>query len=289
MRSSAYCIAMIFALLTACSTSGRIVPSRDSVDKIAALNRRSDVIVDVLTVDRTEHWLKLSGAGGAALSGRDAYQDSDSGGPAGQVIIPPDQLALVVYKIVSDKQWVSPMLLGDNYPSLPRPETRDRHLSCSELDLGVSRAATIRWSARSRGGEPFTAHGAQVQHVKNAAENAGSALALALVVSLGGQPREWTWAAPETLRWAITSADRREIGLLKIKRDLSCPAHSLPGSETTDLDVLNQIESTRMDLAARRISEQEQMDRQTKLLDQFDPPAAKCTGCEQIVVKQDLH
>ena len=55
VRSSAYLIVMIAALLGAGSSrpSTRvIVPSRDTLDKIAALNRRSDVIVDVLTVDR---------------------------------------------------------------------------------------------------------------------------------------------------------------------------------------------------------------------------------------------
>jgi len=58
---------------------------------------------------------------------------------------------------------------------------------------------------------------------------------------------------------AATAADRREIALLDIKRDL--------GGDTTDVDLLNQIQSFREAFAAQ----------QTQLLDLFDPPSADST------------
>jgi hypothetical protein len=300
MRSSAYLLVMTAALLAACSsmpTSGRIVPSRDTVVEIEKLNRRSDVVMDVLSVDRTEHRLRLNGAGGAVLSGRDLSPDT-----ADQMIkIPFDQLGLVDYRIVSDQQR------GDwrpsrEIPKLPSTGPQDHRLGCEELDVELSRAGTIRWYARQSGAEPFTAHDARVQHAKTAGMVGIAVLlspvliATAPLISAGATishdistshaksntPNDSSQShhdpSPET-RWAITAADRREIGLLEIKRDSSCPAHALPDSETTDLDILNQIESTRIALAAHQISDQEQMNQQTNLLNQFDPPSSGRATC----------
>jgi hypothetical protein len=128
------------------------------------------------------------------------------------------------------------------------------------------------------GANPFTPHGARVQHATNAARtayNTAIGVPITVISILMLQPAYLYWESSHAVsaRWSVTAADRREIGLLEIKRDRSCPAQPLPGGEITDLYVLEQIESTLADLAAQRISEQEQMNQQTKLLDQFDPPA----------------
>jgi hypothetical protein len=279
MRSNNYLIVLVLALLAACSstpTTHTIVPSRTTIDKIVELNHRSDVIVDILTVDRTEHRLQLNGAGGSVLSGRDLSPDN-----ADQMIeVPIDQLALVYYAIDANKQRARNWQPSREYPLLPPADPQDRTLSCEDLDLGVSRTGTIRWNARMSGANPFTAHGARVQHATNAARaayNTAIGVPFTVMSILMLQPAYLYWESSHavSVRWSVTAADRREIGLLEIKRDRSCPALPLPGSETTDLDILEQIESTRADLAVHRISEQEQMNQQTKLLDQFDPPAPR--------------
>jgi hypothetical protein len=279
MRSNYYPVVLILALLGACSstpTTHMIVPSRTTVDKIAELNNRSDVIVDVLTVDRAEHRLRLNHADGSVLSGRDLSPDN-----ADQMMeFPIDQLALVYYAIDADKQRARNWQPSREYPLLPPADPQDRTLSCEDLDLSVSRAGTNRWNARMSGAYPFTAHGAGIQHATNAARvayNTAIGVPFTVLSILMLQPAYLYWESShaESVRWAVTAADRREIGLLEIKRDRSCAAQPLPDGETTDLDVLEQIESIRADLAAHRISEQEQMNQQTKLLDQFDPPAPK--------------
>jgi len=279
-------------LLGACSstpTTHMIVPSRDTVQKIEALNRRTDLIADVLTTDRTEHWLKLDGAGGPAISGRDMMLDNANESLENQVVkIPLDQSALIYYQKVSGKPAAGSSLpTKSDYPSLPAADPQDRELSCDQLDLELSRAETIRWYARKSGADPFTTHSARVQHAKKAAQGALIVMAIpmlaALIVADPLRTLPYWHAAPprapslESLRWAVTAADRREIGLLEIKRARSCPAQALPGSETTDLDLLNQIESSRVSLAAHSISDQEQINQQTKLLDQLDPPALATT------------
>ena len=168
MRSNNYLVVFIIALLSACSstpTTHTIVASRATVDKIEELNRRSDVVVHVLSVDRTEHRLQLNGAGGAVLSGRGLSPDT-----ADQMIeIPFDQLALVYYAIDPDKQHARTWVPYREHPLLAPADPKDRLLSCEELDLSVSRTATIRWYARLSGGDPFTDHGARAQHATNAA------------------------------------------------------------------------------------------------------------------------
>jgi hypothetical protein len=280
MRSSNYMIVLILALLSACSstpTTHTIVPSRTTVDQIEQLNRRSDVVVHVLTVDRREHRLQLSGAGGSILTGRDLAPDN----PDKMIELPFDQLALLYYAIDPDKQRARTWLPYREYPSLPPADPQDRQISCQELDLGISRTETIRWSVRLSGGDPFTTHGARVQHATNVigiAYNITIGVPFTILSTLMLQPHPIYWQRSdphgESLRWAVTAADQREIGLLEIKRDRSCPARILPDGETTDLDLLNQIESTRAALATHQISDQEQMNRQTKLLDQLDPPAS---------------
>jgi hypothetical protein len=82
----------------------------------------------------------------------------------------------------------------------------------------------------------------------------------------------------EAFRWALTAADRREIGLLQLKRRRDCPSRPEPGGDSNDLEILTQIEGTRAALEAGEISDLVQTTRQTQLLDRLDPTTAKAAA-----------
>src|SRR4029077_20483635 len=148
------------------------------------------------------------------------------------------------------------------------------------LDVEIGRVGAIRWYARHYGGVvPFTEHEARTQHGKNAVEYAGVALLAPLALYTGGRLLEpfisdWSVRNQETFRWAVTAADRREVGLLQLKRERSCPAGVTPSGPTTDLEILAAVESTRGALDSHQISDVDQRDQQTELLDRLDPPTS---------------
>jgi hypothetical protein len=79
-------------------------------------------------------------------------------------------------------------------------------------------------------------------------------------------------ATSEAFQWAVTAADRRELGLLQLKDKRSCAAVKSPDGATSDMEILAKIETTRTALSDHQISDSEQRDQQTQLLDQLDPP-----------------
>jgi hypothetical protein len=110
----------------------------------------------------------------------------------------------------------------------------------------------------------------------------------------GGGGGGWISAPPtpadlEAFRWAITAADRREVGLLQLKRDRLCSARSIPSGELTDLDVLSKIESTRRALDAHQLSDQDQMKQQTEFLDLLDPATAFKVPIEERTAKEQAE
>jgi hypothetical protein len=266
-----------------------IVPSRGTVGALAKLSEKSDVIADVLTVDRKEYVLKLDGGGNGALSGRATSPESVSEVAADAEIetIPFERLALVYYSEVPKGRHRPGRLIKAAYPSLAPVGAAEHGLDCGELNLDLARSATIRWYARQYAGAlPFTEHEARMQHGKNAVKDVGVGLLVAvLLIGMagggGGSLPCLTDCSPaatpismEDFRWAMTAADRREIGLLQLKRDRLCPAVATSRGETNDLEILTRIETTRRGLEAHQISDQDQINQQTRLLDQFDPATA---------------
>lgn len=262
-----------------------VVPSRSTAAELDALSRRSNVVADVLTVDRKDYVLTLDGSGGGAFSGAGLDAERAAAGAARSPIrIPFEQMALVYYvEFPVDKKddtfrypaWAS-------YPSIAAIGAAERYMDCSELDTEIARAGTVRWYARQHGVVPFTEHEALAQHGKNAAKDVGLGLlvAMALVGAAGGGPFGGSFGGghpppspidQETFRWAVTAADRREVALLQLKRERLCAASATVRGENTDLEILTKIEATRQALATKAISDQEQMRQQTQLLDQFDP------------------
>jgi hypothetical protein len=211
------------------------------------------------------------------------------------VRIPLDKLALVYYAETpaSTKSAPAAGRASENaspksypiakslFPVVPAVGDAERGMNCQELEREITRAGTIRWYARQHlGAIPFTRHEAAVQHAGNALKDVaiGVGVAIALVASGGGGGGFLSGgAAPdspglEAYRWAVTAADGRELGLLALKRERACPSTAAPSGARTDLELLGEVEATHRALEAGQISDVDQRNQQTGLLDQLDPP-----------------
>jgi hypothetical protein len=258
-----------------------LVASRTTVPELEKLSRQAGTTVDVLTVKRENRHLVLADGNGTALVGRDLDAATRTEALSPEVHIPFNEVALVYYSTgrAPDKNV---------YPSLPAVGKEDNQLSCSELDTEIARGGAIRWYARQYEVLPFTAHESAGQHEKNFLKYVGVA---ALVIVGGGElvghatadaaDREMgrgsassvashSYASTEAYRWAITAADRRIIGLLELKQTQSCASQPTQSGGETDLEILTHIQESRQALATAHISDQDQVRRETQLLDQFD-------------------
>ena len=289
----------LIALATAASVASAantrmLIPSRTNAAELDRLSHRTNVLADILTVERREYLLHLDGSGGGALSGENLNPgDANQQATVPLTIrVPFEQIALIYFReLPAGAKNQSPAFnypAKEAYPSVAGIGAAEKGMDCGELDLEIARTGTIRWYARQQGVVPFTAHEALVQHGKNTAKNVGIGIlvAVALIGAAGGGGAAIPFPtgggggaahadhpiAAEDLRWAITDSDRREVALLQLKRQRLCAAVESPDRTMTDLDVLSRIEARRAALGAHRISDLEQRDQQTQLLDQLDPP-----------------
>jgi hypothetical protein len=275
------------------ATTKMVIASRATAAELDALSHRTNVMADVLTVDRREYLLHLDGSGGGALSGENL---SPTGANQQATVpstmrVPFEQIALIYFReIPAGAKNQSPAFnypAKEAYPSVAGIGAAEKGMDCGELDLEIARTGTIRWYARQQGVAPFTAHEALVQHGKNTAKDVGIGILVAVVLigaaggggaaipfPAGGGGHGDHLISAEDLRWAVTAADRREVGLLQLKLPRSCPAVASPDRTTSDLDILSRIEATRAALGAHQISDLEQRDQQTQLLDQLDPSSS---------------
>jgi hypothetical protein len=241
----------------------------------------------MLTIDRKEYELQLDGSGGGAFSGQSPSPDSAE--PAPVIRIPLEQVALIYYREIpasAKKKPESVFMAG--YPSLASIGAAEHGLDCKQLDLELARAGTIRWFPRTKmGAQPFTDHDALQDHGKNTGKYIGTGIVATARLLFAGQIPYMDYVPdskidPETWRWAVTAADRREVGLLRLKRDRHCPAQATPRAGITDQDILTKLEATRAALTDRQISDQEQMNQQTQLLDQLDPEMPLKIAADQL-------
>ncbi len=268
-----------------------VAPAASTTNALNKLSRRSDVIADVLTIDRGEYLLHLDGSGNGELSGQNLVPDTVGQDRTPSTMrIPFDRIALVYYHTLPvGAESSAPELsypVKTHYPSIANVGGAEKEMECGDLDGEVARAGAIRWYARQQGAEAFTDHEALVQHGENTALYTGGAvlLTIAFVFSGGGlmaapalfekhdvkSDVEYP-ASTESFRWAVTAADQREVGLLKLKLTRTCPATISPDETTTDLEILSKIEATSAALGAHQITVVEQRDQETQLLDQLDP------------------
>ena len=249
-----------------------LVASRTTVPELEKLSRQAGTTVDVLTVKRENRHLVLADGNGTALVGRDLDASTQTEALSPEVRIPFNEVALVYYSTgrAPDKNV---------YPSLSAVGKEDNQLSCSELDTQIARAGAIRWYARQYDVLPFTARESAIQHEKNFLEYVG----VTALVIVGGthildrvtadtadRSASHSYASTEAYRWAITAADRRIIGLLELKQTQSCASQPTQSGGETDLEVLTQVQESRQALATAQISDQDQVRRETQLLDRFD-------------------
>jgi hypothetical protein len=259
-----------------------LVASRTTVPELEKLSRQPGTTVDVLTVKRESRHLVLADGNGTALVGRDLDAATQTEALSAEVRIPFNEVALVYHSTgrTPDK---------DVYPSLPSVGKEDNQLSCSELDTEIARAGAIRWYARQYDVLPFTAHESAIQHEKNFLKYVGvTAWIIVGAPHIGGQAgadatdramgrgsassvASRSYASTEAYRWAITAADRRIIGLLELKQKQSCASQPAQSGGEADLEILTHVQESREALATALISDQEQMRRETQLLDRFDP------------------
>ena len=259
------------ALFSACASTPKstmLVPSRTTVIELEKLSHQAGTTVDVLTVSRQERYVRLNGSGGGALSGRDLNESAALAGSQPVVRIPFTELALIYY---SEDMWPVKKV----YPSPPEVGPAEHGVSCDELDLDLARAETVRWYARRQGALPFAGHEQGALNAKKALKGVGETVWVLLEMyggySGGGGGGGHGDASLNAYRSVVTAADRRIIGLLELKRDRSCTPRDTRVPGETDLMVLGKIGEARQALVAKSITDQEQVHRETLLLDQFDP------------------
>ena len=260
--------ALVF--MNACASTPKstmLVPSRSTITELEKLSHQAGTTVDVLTVNRGERLMVLDGSGGNALTGRDIDASATLAGTGPVVRIPFDDLALIYYSegFLADKEA---------YPLLQDVGPAERGLNCDELDLELAQAETVRWYARGQGALPYVGHERGTQNAKKALKGVGKTMWVVLSIYggySGGGSSGHKEASLDAYRSAVTTADRRIIGLLELKRDHSCAPRDARIASETDLMVLGKIGESRQALAAKHMTDQEQANLQTLLLDQFDP------------------
>jgi hypothetical protein len=246
-----------------------IAPASHTLPELVSLSQKPGLVARVITIDRKEFALLLDGHGnGEALSGQ-----SSVGADGVTTRVPFDRLALVYYGSLREVYSTR-----NAYASLENVGDAEQRLDCAALELEIARAGAIRWYERRSGATPFTEHEARMQHGKNAGKYFANTLIIAtdvmILAASGGNGAAFVppmSVSADALRWRVTAADRRELGLLRLKRSRSCPATALPGGDTTDLGILQSVEATQRALDAHEISDDNQVTQETQLLDQFDP------------------
>jgi hypothetical protein len=203
-------------------------------------------------------------------------------------------LALVYYADPA-QQWVSQrdrMPTKPSYPTLRAPDAGDGALACDGLAVELARAESLRWFARNEGAMAYTDKQRLERHAANFAEDVAITAAVIIMVAaaggggagLGGggassgppeDPSHRTLESQvggERLRWAVTAADSRILGLLRLRRDKGCAERPTLVAGRSDLQNLLAIEDLRRESAARP-SDEAMMHEVTHLLDELGPLA----------------
>jgi hypothetical protein len=294
---------VVLSVLQACSTipeTHMVLPAHGRDGDLQALSRKTGAVADVLTVAGEERVFTITPSTGQALAGQ--LIDTNYGVDlAGQLVTEPfDSLALVYYADPA-KKTVSPrdrLPAKPSYPKLKAPDAADHALSCDGLAVELARAEGIRWFARNEGAMAYTDTQRMEGHAANFAEDVAITAAVILIVasaghgggsfgggnfgggntdpsaSPGGPSRRPLVAqvGGERLRWAVTAADSRIIGLLGLRRDKGCSAQPTLVTGRSDLQNLEAIEAMHHP-STERLSDEAMMHEQTRLLDELGPLA----------------
>ncbi len=279
-------------LLQACAAvpaSHTLVPSSSTDKALQALSLKNGAVADTLTVSGEEHFFLISSSTDQTLSGRAVNPVTGELLPDQIVRDPFDSLALVYYADPA-KRKVDPrsrVPLKPSYPALAGAGAREQAMPCDTLTVQLDRAEAVRWFARNEGAMAYTSTQQAQRHSLNAAKYAGKALLVVVLMmgcSSGGcdlpifnnsstvDPTQSlaVQIGEQTLRWAVSAADSRIIGLLKLRRDKQCAALPTLVGGQSDLQILAALNALGHD-AGGGTSEEATLQKQTQLLDELGP------------------
>jgi hypothetical protein len=294
-----------------------LVPTNGvSAEQVSSLGQASGSVVDVLSTDGEETYLLLESVTGGALTGRPIDVISRDAPEDRKITIPVNEAALVYYvkpassaatraaaaKAVPTGEPRPGFPVKNSYPELPSAGSSEAKLSCADLDAELSRTEAVRWFARNEGLMGYTPTQVLAHHAATTAIVIGVTV---LVVGaaggggaagFGGGGFNFSGSGPTVqpdpagslrdqvgagqLRWAITAADVRVAGLLRIKRDKGCAGRSTLVDDASDLRLLQQFDGLRE--GAQRLSGVALLHEQTRLLDMLGPrplPEGRLADC----------
>jgi hypothetical protein len=267
-----------------------VVPAK----QVAALGHASGSIIDVLTVSGEENYLLLKSVTDNGLTGDPIDPDSTEPVLDQSVTLPFNQAALIYYAEprsagkhadILKAGGRRPFPAKNSYPQLPAAGAAEQGLSCMQLEVELSRAEALRWFARNEGLMGYTPG----QVLEHHAVTTAAVVAVAFLVVAGGgygggipnfsgPPASQKDATRglrdqvgyEQLRWAITAADSRIAGLLRIKRAKGCAGRSTLADDS-DLQILQQFDALGDGSATKKLSGVALLHEQTRLLDALGP------------------
>jgi hypothetical protein len=287
---------LAIACLPACSSlpgPKMVIASSAEKEQVQALNKKVGAVADVLTVSGEELFFVIEPKGDGTLGGQRIDPVQGYVVPDQDLSEPFDNIAVLYYieqpKPKHARTEGQERRLVPNKPSYPKlgsPGLKEKNLSCDALGVELARAEAVRWFARNEGAMGYTAEQAALRHATNAAEYT-AITALVLLVAASGATPNFNFSPPsrpdpnrslaaqigeENLRWSVTAADSRIIGLLKLRRDKGCADRPTLVLGASDLQNLAALEGLHQG-SAQHLSEQARMHEQTRLLDELGPLA----------------
>ena len=282
------------ASLAACTsipTPKMLVASDTGKLQVQDLGKKQGAVADILTTTGEEHYFVIGPAPDGTLAGQRVDPRLAHVIPDQTVSDPFDSIAIVYY--VEQPKGKHAAVAGyedrrliphkPGYPKLAKPGSREKGLSCDALGVELARAEAVRWFARDQGAMGYTDEQAALRHVTNAAEYTGIAALVLIAAAAGIAPRFDSAPPPDpnrklaaqigeqNLRWSVTAADSRIIGLLKLRRGKGCTERPtlMPGN--SDVQNLAALDRLQQQGAAGHLSAEARMHEQTRLLDELGP------------------
>jgi hypothetical protein len=147
-----------------------------------------------------------------------------------------------------------------DHPMSHAARPKEAALDCEQLDLAILKVDTVRWVIRDDGGTLETGG-------ERASRYAANALLIPLSMSVGLA----LGYIPEQGSAVLDAADRRILGLLRLKRDHGCPPRETTELGMTDLQMLEALEPL---MPEKGELDRQTFDRRTSLLDRLRPPVS---------------
>jgi hypothetical protein len=144
-----------------------------------------------------------------------------------------------------------------NHPVSHAVQSKEALLDCEQLTLAILKADTVRWVIRDDEGKLETGG-------ERASRYAANVLVIPLSIALR-QP----FAIGDQGTAVLDAADRRIVGLLRLKRDRSCQPKETAQPGMTDLQMLQALEPLLPDGGEL---DRQALDRRTNLLDKLRTP-----------------